>query len=231
MDLSSDQLNDLGEATVQMARDLNTSVSDALSISQIYSNMQSTPEEIVTTGKPTAILANLAGETADTAANQIQSVMQQFKMSEDEAMHIADVYDKISANIKMDYAKGIEVIAAGTEAAGQTAAEAGLSFEQLSSIVAKMAETTREDGSSIGNALKTIMVRTSKASTMSDEVDNDTLSKASAALNQIGIKVYELDGTYRSFDTIMGELADKWDTLTDAQRANLSYNIAATRLA
>lgn len=230
MDLTKDQLSDLGQATIDMARDLRVSVNDALSISQIYANMQSTPEEIVNTGKPTAILANLAGESASTAANQIQSVMQQFNLTEADSMHIADVYDKISANIKMDYAKGIEVIAAGVEAAGQTAQEAGLSFEQLSSIVAKMTERTREDGGTIGNALKTIMVRVSKASTMSDEVDNETLSKASKALNDIGIKVYETSGEYRKFDVIMGELAEKWDSLTDAQRANISYQVAATRL-
>ena len=227
MDLTKDQLGDLGQATVNMARDLRVSINDALAISQIYANMQSTPEEIVNTGMPTAILANLAGENASTAANQIQSVMQQFNMTDADSMHIADVYDYISANIKMDYAKGIEVIAAGVEAAGQTAQEAGMSFEQLAAVVAKMTERTREDGGSIGNALKTIMVRLSKASTMSDEVDNDTLSKASAALSEIGIKVYEATGEYRQFDVIMGELADKWDSLTDAQRANISYQVAA----
>lgn len=27
----------------------------------------------------------------------------------------------------------------------------------------------------------------------------------------------------------MGELAKKWDTLTDAQQSNIAYNVAATR--
>ena len=64
---------------------------------------------------------------------------------------------------------------------------------------------------------------------LSDEVDNETLSKASESLHQIGVEVYNLDGSYRKFDTIMQELSVKWDNLTDAERANLSYNIAATR--
>ena len=64
---------------------------------------------------------------------------------------------------------------------------------------------------------------------MSDEVDNETLSKASESLHQIGIEVYNVDGSYRQFDVIMGELAEKWDGLTDAEKSNLSYNIAATR--
>lgn len=85
------------------------------------------------------------------------------------------------------------------------------------------------EGSSIGNGLKTIFTRTSKVGELSDEVDNETLSKASESLHQIGVEVYNLDGSYRKFDTIMQELSSKWDNLTDAERANLSYNIAATR--
>ncbi len=85
------------------------------------------------------------------------------------------------------------------------------------------------EGSSIGNGLKTIFTRTSKVGELSDEVDNETLSKASESLHQIGVEVYNLDGSYRKFDTIMQELSSKWNDLTDAERANLSYNIAATR--
>ena len=104
-----------------------------------------------------------------------------------------------------------------------------LSFEQLAAIVAKVTERTREEGSSIGNALKTIITRLSKASQLSgaDEVDNETLSKASEALADIGIQVYTADGQFRTFGTIIGELADKWDSLTDVQQSNLSYQIAA----
>ena len=229
MTLSKQQLQDLGQATIDMAKDLNLSISDAMSVAQIYANMQTTPEEIVELSRPTAILANLSGQNTETAANYVQSVIEQFGMAEEDAMHIVDVYDTVSANIKMDYAKGIGVIASATEAAGQVAKDAGLSFEQLAAIVAKVAERTREEGSSIGNALKTIITRLSKASQLSgaDEVDNETLSKASAALADIGIQVYTSEGEFRSFGTIIGELADKWDSLTDVQQSNLSYQIAA----
>jgi TP901 family phage tail tape measure protein len=115
------------------------------------------------------------------------------------------------------------------EAVGNVANEAGLNFEQLSAIIAKTMEQTRQSGSQIGNGLKTIMVRLSKASNLSDEVDNETLSNASKALHEIGVEVYETTGEYREFDTIMTELAEKWDTLNDAQQANVSYQIAATR--
>lgn len=104
-----------------------------------------------------------------------------------------------------------------------------LSFEQTSAIISKAVEKTRLEGSQVGNGLKTILTRTSKVGELSDEVDNETLSQASESLKKIGIEVYNLDGSYREFDVIMTELAGKWDKLTDAERANISFALAATR--
>jgi TP901 family phage tail tape measure protein len=232
MDMTEEQFDSLGKSTIQMAKDLNLSIQDAMGITQIYANMQTTPEEILTVARPTAILSNLAGIDTSTAANEIQSVLQQFQMSEEEAAHVVDIYDKVSANIKIDYAAGIEDIAQGVQTAGQVAADAGVSFAELASLIGKVAERTREDGSSIGNALKTIIVRLSKASELSgaDEVDTNTLSDASKALHDVGVEVYNLDGSFRPLMTILGELSAKWNDLSDAQQANISYAVAATRL-
>lgn len=62
-----------------------------------------------------------------------------------------------------------------------------------------------------------------------DEVSNEEMSKASESLSVIGVDVYNEDGSFRELDVILGELAERWDDLTDAQQANISYNVAATR--
>ena len=116
--------------------------------------------------------------------------------------------------------KAIDSVAEGVQAAGQSAADAGMTFEQLSAVIGKVAEKTRDSGSEIGNSLKTILTRISKASTMADDVDNESISKAAAALHSIGVEVYEQDGTFRNFITIITELQQKWDSLTDAQQAD-----------
>ena len=120
-------------------------------------------------------------------------------------------------------------MAEGLQVAGSTAKSAGLDFEQTASIIAKAVEKTRLEGSQVGNGLKTILTRTSKVGELSDEVDNETLSQASESLKKIGIEVYNLDGSYRQFDVIMTELAGKWDNLTDAEKSNISFSLAATR--
>lgn len=231
MNMTDEQFNQLGKDTVQMARDLRMSVQDAMAISQIYANMTTTSEDILKVGRPTAILANLTGVSTEQASNQIQSVLQQFDLLEDDAMHIVDVYDKISASIKMDYAKGVNAISSAVSVAGQVAHDAGLSFEELSASVAKIVETARVEGAQAGNALKTMITRISKASKLSgaDDVDNDTISKAAAALNQVGVKVYEANGSFRNLRDILTDLTEVWDSLTDAQRSNIAFEVAATR--
>lgn len=239
MDMSKEQLSSLGSSAVDMAKDLSMSLDNTMDIYQIYANMNTTSKEIQETAKPTAILSNLSGVDASTAADQVQGILQQFHMLEDgsttaadASMHVVDVLDKISGNIGMDYAKGIKVISDAVQASGQVAYDAGMSYEQLAAVSAKVAERTREDGSSIGNAMKTIITRISKVGSMPEyaaDVSNEDLSQASESLHKVGVEVYNTDGSFRDLDTILSELNAKWDGLTDAQKANISYNVAATR--
>lgn len=240
MNLSPDQLQNLGTSAIDMAKDLSMSLDNTMDIYKIYANMNTTASEIQQTARPTAILSNLSGVDASTAADQVQGILQQFHMLEDgsttaadASMHIVDVLDKVSGSVGIDYAKGIKIISDAVQASGQVAYDAGMSYEQLAAITAKVSERTREDGSSIGNALKTIITRTTKVGKMpqyADEVDNATLSNASASLHAIGVDVYNPDGSDRGIITVMSELKDKWDDLTNAQQSKISFDVAATRL-
>lgn len=239
MNLSPDQLQNLGTSAIDMAKDLSMSLDNTMDIYKIYANMNTTAPEIQQTARPTAILSNLSGVDASTAADQVQGILQQFHMLEDgsttaadASMHIVDVLDKVSGSVGIDYAKGIKIISDAVQASGQVAYDAGMSYEQLAAITAKVSERTREDGSSIGNALKTIITRTTKVGKMpqyADEVDNATLSNASASLHAIGVDVYNPDGSDRGIITVMSELKDKWDDLTNAQQNKIAFDVAATR--
>lgn len=237
MDMNKQQLSDLGSSAVDMAKDLSMSLDNTMDIYQIYANMNTTSKEIQETAKPTAILSNLSGVDASTAADQVQGILQQFHMLEDgstsaadASMHVVDVMDKISSNVGMDYAKGIKVMSDAVQASGQVAYDAGMSYEQLAAISAKVAERTREDGSSIGNAIKTIITRTTKVGKMpqyANEVNNEELSNASASLHSVGIDVYNPDGSDRGIITVLSELKSKWNDLTDAQQAKIAFDVAA----
>lgn len=155
MNVTEDQLKSMSADMVSMAKNLATSVNNIEQIYQIYANLKTTQEELEKTAKPTAILSNLSSVDASTAADQIQGVLNQFELVADDTMHIVDVYDKISANIKVDYSKGIAGMADAVQQVGNFANQAGLSFEQLAAIVGRVMQQTRQEGGQIGTALKT----------------------------------------------------------------------------
>lgn len=125
MDMTKSQLDGLGKSVLETANDIDSSIDNAMKVSQIYANMNTSAEEIKKLSEPTLILSNLTGFDASTVADDIQAVTQQFEISAEESMHIADVYDQISRNISVDYSKGIESIAEAVQVAGSTSKQAG----------------------------------------------------------------------------------------------------------
>ena len=216
---SVEQIDAMGRSYVQLAKDMSSSVADSMEVASIYANLQTSEAEIMQSVRPTLMLSNATGVDAATAADQIQGVLEQFDLATEQSEHIVDVFESISSNVKLDFSDAISTIAEGVSVAGQTAADAGMTFEELASVIAQVAETTRDGGSEIGNSIRTMLTRISKASTMADDVDNETINAAAASLDSIGIKVYETDGTFRDFTQIISELNEQWSDLTDSQQA------------
>lgn len=105
-----------------------------------------------------------------------------------------------------------------TQTAGSVANEAGLSFEKYAASVGKISEMTRLEGSTIGNAYKTIMARISRSKSADSDVSDADRSNAAKALASVNISTYDNKGNFKDLEEILDELSGKWNNLTDAQR-------------
>lgn len=219
------KISELGKEYVNLAKEMSASVEDTMEVASIYANLQTSTEEVMQSVKPTIMLSNATGVSASTASDQIQGVLQQFNLAASESEHVVDVFESLASNVQLDFGSAITAISEGVSTAGQTASEAGLSFEQLAAVIANMAEVTRDSGSEVGTSLRTMMARLSKSGTMSEDVSADDLSNAAKSLSSVGIEVYTPSGEYREFTTIISELREKWDSLTDAQQSNIAYQV------
>lgn len=228
MDISKKGLDGMGESALKLAQNLKTSINSAMSAVKIYAGMSSSPDDIEELSKPAIIMSNLTGSDVGTASKLLQSAVRQFGLLEENSMHIADVYDYVGSRMAVSYSEGIENIAQAAQAAGDIASAAGLSFEQLAAVSAKTMEQTQQDGLRTGTILGTIFSRLSETASIEADIDSAALDKAASALKDIGVETADASGGYKKLDDIMTELAEKWDTLTDAQKSNLSYQIAAT---
>lgn len=108
------------------------------------------------------------------------------------------------------------------------AKSAGLDLGQYASMLGLVIEKTGQSGDTIGNAYKTIFQRITKASATEGTLAED-ISAAEESLRAVGVQVRSSAGEFRDMNDIMTELGSKWNTLTDVQQSNISYNVAGIR--
>lgn len=228
MNVNNKQLINIGKSSLQMAKDLNTSASNVLSAVKLYANAKESAESILEKSKPAIMISNVTGMTAEDAAKMLQSIMNQFDMTQDDLMEIADTIEMVSQNMAYDFASGINEIASGIEQSGSVAKSAGLSLQEYVSMLGLVIEKTGQSGSTIGNAYKTIMQRITKSSATEGTLEED-ISAAEKSLRAVGIEVRDTADEFRDLTDIMSDLGKVWDSLSSVEQSNISYNIAGVR--
>jgi len=232
MDLTSSQLKDIGDASLSMAKDLKTSALNVLDAVATYANANETAESILEKARPTIMLSNVTGMDTSQTTDILQGSLEQFNLAEDQVMHVADVFEKVSQGMNYDFSKGIKELSEGIQASGEVADDAGFSLENYTALLGTLIAKTRSGGSELGRSLRTMMVRTTKASSSAlagGEVSEEDISKAETALRRVGIEVRKDRDTFRDFEDIMTDLYNKVDTLSQVDLSNVAFEVASTR--
>lgn len=228
MELSGRQLKEIGESSLQMAKDLNTSAGNVLSAVKLYANAKESADSILQKSKPAIMISNVTGMSGEESGKVLQSVMNQFDMTQDDLMEIADTIEMVSQNMAYDFASGIDEIAKGIEQSGSVAKSAGLSLQEYVSMLGLVIEKTGQSGSTIGNAYKTILQRITKASSTEGTMEED-ISAAEKSLRAVGVEVRDTADEFRDLTDIMSDLGAVWDSLSSVEQSNISYNVAGVR--
>ena len=105
MDITKSGLNDLGSGAIQAAKDLGSVSENVIDAIGIYAAYGETVESILLQSRPTTMLANAANTDAKTAADQIQAVLQQYEDLKGQETRIVNSYEKIAANVQIDFDK------------------------------------------------------------------------------------------------------------------------------
>jgi len=228
MNMSKNQLTDIGNASVNMAKELKTSTKNILEAVTLYANAKDTAEGILKKSETAVMLSNVTGMGAAESAKMLQAIMNQFDLTQDDLTYISDTIQTVSQNMAYDFSAGIQEIAGGIERSGSVAKSAGLDLEQYISMLGLVIEKTGQSGDTIGNAYKTIFQRITKASATEGTLSED-ISAAEKSLRAVGVEVRSTEGEFRNLNDIMADLGSKWSTLSDVEQSNISYNVAGIR--
>lgn len=155
------------------------------------------------------LLARLSGSSLD---NTIQGLVTTMSTFNDETLDYIKVVNILSA-VDAKFSTSAAGLVEGIKRVGSVAADAGLSFAELSSYIAAVKQTSGRSESVIGNGFKTIFT-------------NLQNSKVQEQLEKIGVATRDLAGDFLPLTDVLQNLTEKFKSLTDAQKADLSQKIA-----
>ena len=225
--MSGSSLYSLKQQSLSMAKDLSAATKTVTDAVTIYANENESVSSMLNKAQPTVLLSSASGMSSSSSADAIQGILNQFNLSEDQAMHVADTVEKLSSEIELDFSKGCDTISQSIATSGSVVNEAGMSFEKYAALVSTTAEKTRQSGSVIGNAFKTIFSRISRSK---DGLTTDAeMSDAEAALKSVGVSVRGADGDLRDISDTLDDLNEVWGTLNHSQRSYVAEMAAGVR--
>ena len=173
----------------------------------------------------TAILLNVSEFSDATEASEaLISTMQAFQYTADESVHVVDILNEVGNN----YAVSSDGIATALQDSASALMEGGNNLEQAVALVAA-ANRVVQDPSSVGSALRTISLRLRGTSVeVLEEIGEETdgviestskLQKKIQALS--GVNILTESGDYKDTYTILLEIGEVWEEMSDIDQAAL----------
>lgn len=181
--------------------------------------------------KATLIGTNIddMGSTADEMSQYITAVMNGFDMLETKGsqsgMYIIDVLSQLGSVS----GSSLSEMAEGLQRTANIARLSGYEFEEISSAIAVVSETTRRSASTIGNGFKSLLLSFQQLREGSEEELNAFSNKVEAAFQISGIdniSIFGDMGELRDARDIMEDIGQQWDRMNKEQQSVVSEAIA-----
>jgi len=193
--------NEIFKSAKQTGTSFKVAADAALELSRQGLNAEATTKRL----NASLILARLGGIEAKDAVEGLTAAINSFTK---EALDDVTVVNKL-ANVAAKFAVSERDLTEAIKRSASAASDAGVSFDELVSLVTSAQQTTARGGAVIGNALKTIFTRVQRS---------DTLDQ----LEAIGVATRKLNGDFAGAPTIMKNLAIAYDDLGQEQKSFIS---------
>jgi TP901 family phage tail tape measure protein len=170
-------------------------------------------------------MANVTRDSAQVVSDQMTAIWNNFDDGSKSLEYYADVITALGAAT----ASSTDEIAQGLEKFAAVASTVGLSYEYATSALATITAETRQSADVVGTALKTLFARIQGLSLGETLDDGTDLNKYSEALAKVGISIKDSNGGLKDMDTLLEEMAAKWQTLNKDQQVALAQTVAGVR--
>ena len=222
---TTDQMANFAEKANKAAQALSTTTTAYTDAALIFYQQGLGDKEVEERTNTVIKMANVTGDAASEVSSYMTAIWNNFDDGSESLEHYADVITALGASTASSSAE----IAAGLEKFASVAETIGLSYDYSTAALATIVANTRQSADTVGTGLRTIFSRLqglSLGETLEDGVD---LNKYSKALKTVGVDILDASGKMKDMDTILTDLAGKWDSLSQAQQTALAQTVGGVR--
>jgi TP901 family phage tail tape measure protein len=171
------------------------------------------------------VLAKLGNLEAAQSTEYLTSMMNGFKIEAKDSM------DTISKIISLDnaFATSSGEISSALQRSSVSAQQAGVTFEELASMITVISDVSRKAPESIGESLKTVFARYQDILQGGVDEEGQGINNVGKALDRVGISIRDAEGGFRDFSDVLDDLYPKWGSLNEIEQANILKALAGTR--
>ena len=224
---SDEEVNQLGENMMNVAKDLKVSFSDvAKATTELYRQGLS-DEEVDERREQVLKFSKVAGVSA-TDATKLITVGVNSGLFKD-AKEVTDVVTALGDSAATNAGQ----IQKGIQKAGYAAKEAGVSGKELSAMLTVITAGTQLSGNVAGTTLRNVFSRINRVKNPNEVVYDEkgnamTANTLAAVLNSAGISMYE-NGQMKSTTQILTDIGKVWDSLSDNKKNQIAYQLGGTQ--
>lgn len=224
-DKSAESMEKFAIQANNAAKNLGASTLDYSNAALIYYQQGLSDEEAQARAETTVKAANITGQTGEAVSEQLTAVWNGYKVTAEETELYVDKLAAVAATTAAD----LEELSVGMSKVASAASTMGVDFDDLNAQMATIVSVTRQAPESVGTALKTIYARLGDLKVDGVDEFGVKLGEVTKNLQTMGIEILDEQGNMRDMTSVMTEVAEKWNTWTEAQKQAAAIAMAGKR--
>lgn len=218
---SASSIDNLSKSLLALSKNLGISNEEIGEGAKLYVQQGRAIEEIIPLMNATSKLSLLTGRNIVKSVEDMTAVLKAYNL---EASDAITVVDKIT-NVMLNHAITADDLAQAYKATASTASALGVSLEELTGFVTAIKTETRDTGSKVGLALRTMLSRITTSSAEALQ----SLTQIPFFLDETGQATNRVSPNLRNLGTILSEISSRFDSLGTAQQSQVAKLIGGVR--
>lgn len=222
---SADEMDLFAKKANDAAISLGKSTTDYTNAALIYYQQGLDSDQADALAATTLEVANVTKQSTTKVSEEVTAVMNGYQLSTDE---VKAHFDSMAA-VAADTAADLGELSGAMQKVASAANAMGVDFDDLNAQIATIVSVTRQAPENVGTALKTIYARLGDLQVDGVDEFGVSLGQVSGQLKTMGVEVLDQEGNMRNMSDVITDVANKWDTWTEAQKQAAAVAMAGKR--